>query len=368
MTGPDRDDLRAAAAANHVSWFARCAEASGGRAVRRGKLDVAIDGARHGTLAFPARTHVRDEIDGLLADAGTLGVRSIACWSLDEDRALGTILMARGFEIGWQPHWMALDLAAGGQEPTRRVEPAGPPYAADLPYVSAFPYAAEARHLAVRDTDEVVGHVVVNPWQGIAGIYEMGVVPALRRQGIGRALMDGAAGVARELGCTHAVLNATLEGELLYRAVGFESLGKGRTWWLHPGRHPSARQTELVEAIGYGDLERLASLGPTDDELDESVPGAGKPLEVAVVTGQVQIAAWILDRRPELTSRPLAARGPTLLHTAVEWDDIELARMLLARGADTAVRDGTWDGTPLGWATHLGNARLAELLRAHSAQ
>ena len=28
-------------------------------------------------------------------------------------------------------------------------------------------------------------------------------------------------------------LNATGEGELLYGAMGFESLGRGRTWWLH---------------------------------------------------------------------------------------------------------------------------------------
>jgi hypothetical protein len=30
-----------------------------------------------------------------------------------------------------------------------------------------------------------------------------------------------------------ATLNATGEGELLYRALGFRSLGHGQTWWLH---------------------------------------------------------------------------------------------------------------------------------------
>jgi hypothetical protein len=29
------------------------------------------------------------------------------------------------------------------------------------------------------------------------------------------------------------VLNATGEGEALYRALGFTSLGLGRTWWRH---------------------------------------------------------------------------------------------------------------------------------------
>jgi ribosomal protein S18 acetylase RimI-like enzyme len=84
----------------------------------------------------------------------------------------------------------------------------------------------------------MVGQVVVNPWRGIAGIYDMGVVPSHQRQGIGRALTLAACRLGRELGCTHAVLNATGEGEPLYRAVGFESLGMGQTWWLHPGSCP----------------------------------------------------------------------------------------------------------------------------------
>jgi hypothetical protein len=53
-------------------------------------------------------------------------------------------------------------------------------------------------------------------------------------QGIGRSLTLAACRLGRRLGCSHAILNATPEGELLYRTVGFESLGMGRTWWLHP--------------------------------------------------------------------------------------------------------------------------------------
>jgi hypothetical protein len=35
----------------------------------------------------------------------------------------------------------------------------------------------------------------------------------------------------------------------------------------------------------------------------------------------------------------------------------------LARGADRTVRDGTWNGTPLDWAEHLGRPELAAVLR-----
>jgi hypothetical protein len=40
-----------------------------------------------------------------------LRLREASCWSLTPDPALGTRLATRGFGWGWQPHWMALDLA-----------------------------------------------------------------------------------------------------------------------------------------------------------------------------------------------------------------------------------------------------------------
>lgn len=82
-----------------------------------------------------------------------------------------------------------------------------------------------AVHLSVSVDGAVAGHAVVNPWRGVAGIYSMGVAPARRRQGIGRPLTIAACRVAAEHGCTHATLNATGEGRLLYRTLGFTSLG-----------------------------------------------------------------------------------------------------------------------------------------------
>ena len=147
---------------------------------------------------------------------------------------------------------------------------------AELPYrTTADP--AGVHHLSVRRSGVNAGHVIVNPWRGIAGIYNMGVTPAHRRQGIGRALTLAACQLGRKLGCTHAVLNATPEGELLYRTVGFRSLGMGQTWWLHPGRRPTARQTALVEAIALGGVDAFAALRPTRAELERPIPGPGPP-------------------------------------------------------------------------------------------
>jgi ribosomal protein S18 acetylase RimI-like enzyme len=66
----------------------------------------------------------------------------------------------------------------------------------------------------------------------VAGIYDMGVAAHERRRGIGRALTLAALQLGRAQGCALATLNATPEGELLYRAVGFRSVGVAQTWWL----------------------------------------------------------------------------------------------------------------------------------------
>jgi GNAT superfamily N-acetyltransferase len=221
------DHLLKATAANHRAWFRRGAE----RVERIGGLDVIVaDG--HGTIAFP-RTRSRAAIDAAVG----LGLRSMSCWSLADDDVLGARLVARGFEWGWQPHWMALELAELPEaEPGYDVVPARTADPSDLPYGSSGATPRPAQRLVVIEDGRTVGGVTVNPWRGYAGIYDMGVVRDRRRRGIGRALTIAAAGTARALGCSHALLNATAEGELLYRTVGFDSLGLGRTWWLHPGR------------------------------------------------------------------------------------------------------------------------------------
>ena len=68
---------------------------------------------------------------------------------------------------------------------------------------------------------------------GVAGLYDVGVEPRERRRGIGRAVTLAALGVACSLGCDIATLNATQEGEALYRTMGFRSVGAAQTWWLH---------------------------------------------------------------------------------------------------------------------------------------
>jgi ribosomal protein S18 acetylase RimI-like enzyme len=355
----DAAALIRAAAANHRSWFRRLARARGGRVERAGGVDLIVDD-RAATMAFP-RTR---RVEVAVARIRELGLREASCWTTSPDPDLGTRLVARGFGWGWQPHWMALDLAHQPDPDPRHTVATG--FAA-IP--SAVPYGGDpdappAVHVSVSVDGVVAGHAAVNPWRGVAGIYSMGVDPARRRKGIGRALTIAACRIAAEQGCTHATLNATDEGELLYRAVGFESLGRGQTWWYSPGPEPTPRQVALAEAIGFGDVAALAALDPGPAELAEPFPGDTSPLRLAVVTDRIDAARWMLDRAPSLVRRRFEPFGGTLLHLAVEWDRPELARLGLERGADPNARDRTFRGTPLQWVEHTGATATGAVLDA----
>jgi len=89
-------------------------------------------------------------------------------------------------------------------------------------------------HVGARGGSRPVGHAtlsVTTDELGVAGIYDMGVAPDERRRGIGSALTSTALELGRAAGCRVATLNATPEGELLYRTLGFRSVGVAQTWW-----------------------------------------------------------------------------------------------------------------------------------------
>jgi len=171
------------------------------------------------------------DLGGAVALARAAGAREVGCWALEPDDELGARLTALGFQDGWQPHWMGIDPRETREEPAHPVEESSD-CSRELPY--SHERADDLRHLVVREGATLVGHTVLNVDGDSAGLYDMGVLPRARRRGYGRALTLAALARARDLGCANVTLNATAEGELLYRSVGFRSLGLGMTWWLFP--------------------------------------------------------------------------------------------------------------------------------------
>jgi ankyrin repeat protein len=116
----------------------------------------------------------------------------------------------------------------------------------------------------------------------------------------------------------------------------------------------------------------LAGDAPEVSAADRSVVAAAqrsRPALVVWAAGQERIDAveLLVDAGFDVNALgrsdlPLEQKWQTALHTAVERDNAELARRLLALGADRSVRDRRFQGTPLDWAHHLGRPDLVELL------
>jgi ribosomal protein S18 acetylase RimI-like enzyme len=127
------------------------------------------------------------------------------------------------------------------------------------------------------------------------------VLPAYRRRGLGRSLTLAVCRAAGKAGARVATLNATGEGELLYRAVGFRSLGLGKTWWLHRTglqAPPPPALVALAEAAGRDDVAALARLQPTAELLAAWLANGYDLAEVARNAGHPDAAAWLVSRAP----------------------------------------------------------------------
>jgi GNAT superfamily N-acetyltransferase len=243
----------------------------------------------------------------------------------------------------------------------------------------------------------IVGHSLLHLTTGafgVAGIYNVGVVPAARNRGVGRAVSLAACQFARALGCSYATLNAATH---IYERLGFETLGWGQTWWMHAptlaAPPPTPAQIAFAEAVGRGDVRALAALDRRmlPEDLDAPLPCGMTPLALAVQAQKPASARWLaaqgatldvlhawdlgwkaripqlLAQSPELVDRRSGAWQITPLHEAVSRGDIELVRILLAAHPDLEIQDTRFHGTPLGWARHLQRTEILALLEQHQA-
>ena len=419
LSDPSPENLESAVAWNHRELFVLGARAAGGEAVETGDVTWTYSGPDGDSMIlFP---QISDAEAGARLDDFTefylcRQVNSlVGCWSLvpPQPRDLEVRLLARGFQIGWQPCWMWLDLQNLNLDHPRPegltvglVDPDDIWDVDDLPYYRPEIMGSKLDLSRARPQrywrfgawldGMVVGHASVflttGPL-GVAGIYSVGVVPRARGQGVGKAVTGAACRHASMLGCRYAMLNGT--GEKMYRQLGFEKLGYGLTWWLNvprlAERRPTPERVALTEAVGRGDPDEIASLLRRWDfgNLDVPLPNGMTLVQLAVHTGHSQsveclldhgaaldvVSAWdlgwkdrvprLLADRPDLANLLTGEREMTPLHTAVDRNDIELARVVLASHPDLTVQDPEYHSTAEGWARYLGRTEILRLIEAN---
>jgi len=422
----DSRQLEQAAAFNHQQLFRKEALTLGGSLLNAEGLSWTSGNSQSPSMvAFPELTeeNAGRHLDELMSFYLKHPPKGAGCWSLDPTSPadLGVRLLARGFQPGWRPRWMALDLR---QVRIEHPYPKGLTIKADndtpLVNIKNLPYA----HVIIpaeNTTDmpgqwvrfvamlhgKVVGHSVVfltTGHRGAAGIYHVGVVPTARHKGVGKAVTLAACLYARDKGYRYAVLNSTGAGQRTYEQLGFTVTGDGWTWWLITerllARPPSPQDVQLAEAIGRGDQAALAGFprhdpfGNTDSRLTHDFQGyLNQPLsngltlmQLAVHCSQPFSAEWLagngaaytvldawdigwkdrarqlLQKDPQLVNHRYGEWDKTLLHFAVERGDEDLVRLALSARPDLRLKDNAYQSTALDWAKHFGRHSLIELI------
>ena len=416
LRNASREQLEQAVADNHRQLFSYNAKAVGGFVNTIDGLSYSWTAANGSAVAFPELStgHVASHLDAMMEDYRSHNAANIGYWSLDPPQPanVGVYLLARGFQPGWKPCWMALERPAlqdGFASPagleiradndSNIHEVAGLPYGDNNGAFSdalfrVYPGKAQ-RFIAFLD-GAIVGQTCLfftTGGLGIAGMYNVGVIPIAQRRGIGKAIVAAACRFAFDKGYHYVMLNANHIGRRTYEQVGFRFVSYGCTWWLLNNNYiidpPAPKLVKLAEAVGKGNVAAMevAGAGLKAAELDRPLPNGMGLFQVAAYFKQPAAAEWLLthgatctpldawdlgwkDRTAAiLSSDPSAVNRTyydfkgTLLHVAAERNDTALAKLALQHDIDLSIKDIYHDSTGMGWAQFFGRFAIIALIK-----
>lgn len=123
----------------------------------------------------------------------------------------------------------------------------------------------------------------------------------------------------------------------------------------------------IHEAAALGSVARLERLLATDASLVNAFSDDGfQPLPLAAFFGREDAARLLLEHGGEVNTRSRNAQGVSALHAALAGPMPDIARSLIAAGADVNLTQQS-GVTPLHEAAHIGRADLVRLFLDHGA-
>lgn len=121
----------------------------------------------------------------------------------------------------------------------------------------------------------------------------------------------------------------------------------------------------LGAAAGLGRVDHVRRLLPSASASDRH-----RALALATQSGQLDVARILLDagEDPNRFNPEGCHSHATPLHQAIAGGDLDMTKLLVARGARLDTEDTIFRGTPLGWAVYCDKPVIAEYLRAMGAK
>ena len=122
------------------------------------------------------------------------------------------------------------------------------------------------------------------------------------------------------------------------------------------------RDYPLNIAAAYGPAEMVTLLLEAGAKLEQPGRDGQHPLHNAVNLGHTDIVALLIGKGAPVNAKDKRGRTPLYNFACTAGSDIEIARMLLAAGADPKIIDAEYLETPLNCAVDARNFELVELL------
>jgi RNA polymerase sigma factor (sigma-70 family) len=134
-------------------------------------------------------------------------------------------------------------------------------------------------------------------------------------------------------------------------------------------------QEQLAHALGRaahrGHLPAVTRLlergAPVDSRSHQGWQRQVTPLIAACDSGKIEVARLLLEKGADVTLVD-EYPGATALHYGAWGGNADLVRMLLDRGADLTVKDRMFDADPVGWAAENRQAHLLDLFLEYGAR